>query len=342
MSAEQATAIELDETNVAAYVDNEILPALDAEEATEIEPVSEQTYVNWIFRVVLDDGRVIYLRQTRDHVKSKPDISMDPTRIAFEVRMLELVGSIIPGVVPEVLHIDGANNVAVLSDIRRGAPLLVDELRSGRPHPETGPQFGADIGAVHRATLGIPNSEVRGSDADNEAAIDFHLGMRLEPALTEHRQETEALLAASREAPQGLVLGDLASKNIFVEGDRVRFLDLERAFVGDQAFDLAFLFCHYLIENQPEQIDSSLGFIENFIGSYRNQRESELSLEAWHTMESRLKRFLGVTLLYRIDGFYLVVDVGEDKNLWRERAAALLADDSPTPLLETLKGLIKQ
>jgi len=306
------------------------------------DEITEETYVNYIFKAEIQIGnkrRVFYLRQTRDHVKTKPEKKLEPDRILFDVKIHLLLSKIKNGIIPEVLYLDKENNVAVLSDIKRGAPLLVKELINGRAHPQTGKYFGKILGDFHSGTVDIPHSKVRGSNEENEKAIDFHLGMRLEPALTDYPVETKQLLKESRESEHCLVMGDLASKNIFIDHNKVRFLDLERAFVWDAAFDLAFLFCHYLIEIKPEKITDSLKFIQNFMDSYLLERKFSGKKAA--EFQNRVIRYLGITILYRLFGFYLVINLDRDKNRWREIAGELLMDNTSSSLYSSLKKLLK-
>ncbi len=338
-------SMNLDEINVRSYVEGTILPVLyPGDKVIDVRSVTEQTYVNWIFAADIRDpqtstARTIYLRQSRDYVKGKPEIRMDGARIRYETRILRKLSEWIPGVTPTVLHLDVENNVAVLSDIKRGAPLLVSELRAGRANPDSGSFFGTTVATVHGKSLGIDHSEVRGTAEANAASVDFDLGMRLKPSLDDtrpYRAATEMLLQDSAHSQQCLVLGDLNSKNVFIDGDQVRFLDLERSFVGDGAFDVAFLFCHYLVEIQEEALREALRFITRFMAAYSERMSAFLTPRELAQLQNRIVRFLGVTILYRIYGFYMVVDVGEDKLLWEQRAASLLNDRCSTSVAQAL------
>jgi len=336
--------MDLNLENIKEYLAQTVLPTLAFSDYTisDVSEVTDQTYVNWIYKVELrkgDDKQIIYLRQTRDHVKKKPDIKMDAARIKFEVNILNLLQEIIPGIIPEVLFYDKDNNVAVLNDIKRNGNLLVHELLAGRPHPETGKFFGVTIAKVHGQTLGVAKEKVRGSEKENTEAVAFHLGMRLKPALEMYQDETKEFLKTSDKAKKTLVLGDLASKNIFIDGSKVRFLDLERAFVGDPGFDLAFLFCHYLIEVPPDSISASVEFITNFTDSYRQKMKEYLKDEEIKKLENRVIKFLGITILYRIFGFYLVVNVKQNEEFWKLAAYKMLADKKSDSLVDVLHKL---
>ncbi len=335
----------LSKENIPQYLQG-IIPKIPGwENKTKIitvEEITEQTYVNYIFRAEIEIAEekqrlYVYLRQTRDHVKTKPERKLEPDRIQFEARILGLLNKINAGVNPRVIFLDAENNVAVLSDIKRGCPLLVEELIRGNAHPETGKFFGKTIGKFHCATLGISHAEVRGTAEMNKEAVDFHLGMRLEPALRMFPETTNKLLTDSEKAQKCLVLGDLASKNIFVDGNKVRFLDLERAFIGDPAFDLAFLFCHYLIEITPDKIKQSLKFIKEFMAGYKLEVAIKLSTQEIQQLKNRVIRFLGITVLYRLFGFYLVVNVERNKKRWTEIAEKLLAETKTTSLPDCLE-----
>lgn len=311
--------------------------------AVKCEEVKEETYVNYIFRVTLQlNGQesIVYLRQTRDHLKSSPQRKLDPARMVFESRFLTLLNNIASDVVPEVLYLDGANNIAVLTDIKRDGVLLVNELLKGKPHPETGAYFGSILATYHRETLNIDHSLVHGSEAENEKALKFHEGMRMEPAEKMFPSLTSSLLAESRKAEKCLVLGDLTSKNIFVDEEKVRFLDLERAFVGDPAFDLGYLLAHYLTEVKPECLKESVKFTGNFMESYRQVMRAAIGEDAMAKLENRAIRFLGAMILFRFFGLYFVVKIERDTGYWAKIARSLLSDTEATRLSDLLPSLL--
>lgn len=335
--------MELDIKNIIDYLENRIIPnfSFKVDKIVNVEEITDQTYVNWIFKVVLKSGRkniTLYLRQSRNFVKKKPDMKLDEKRIEFEVKILNYLQDIISNVTPKVIFFDKENNVAVLEDIKEKRRLLVYELLKGRTHPEIGKIFGKIIANIHGRTLGISHKMVRGSKEANDKAIDFHLGMRLKPAQKLFPQETIKFLKLSRNSIKCLVLGDLASKNIFVDNKTIKFLDLERAFVGDPAFDLAFLFCHYLIEVPDKDINKSLEFISNFMIGYIETMRKYLEKNKVEALENRIIRFLGITILYRLFGFYLVVNAKRNEEFWINYARKCLTSES-TSLIKMLKEI---
>ena len=326
------TMLKINEKNIKTYLVKTLPTVLGINKnrfsIIKSNEITEQTYVNYIFRTEVKLKKVFYLRQSRDHIKAAPDQKADPKRISYEVNILNLLNNIVKDIVPEVIYLDKKNNIAFLTDIKRGAPLLVNELLEGRPHPQTGKYFGEIIAKIHGQTFGKSNRRIRGSDKENKKARDFHMGMRLKPAKKILSKDVQSLLEDSNKAPKCLVLGDLASKNIFIDKDKVRFLDLERSFVGDPAFDLGFLFCHYLIEIKPQKREQSLEFINQFMKSYCNIMMQYLSRTEIQQLSNRAIRFLGVTILYRLFGFYMVVNIKRRKKYWIKTAKNLLQGKS--------------
>lgn len=331
---------ELSPQNVVEYVRTKAPTSLGIIEVLVAEEVTEETYVNWIFKVqarTTTGPLTFYLRQTRDFVKAKPDIKLPASRIGFECKMLALLNELVPNLTPTVLFFDSENNVLWLTDVKRGCPLLVNEFVAGRPHPEVGIYFGQVLAHIHTKTMGISHGAVRGSVKLNDEAKAFHLGMRLKPAQELLPEETKQLVRSCDPREQCLVLGDLASKNIFVDGMQVRFLDLERAFVGDPAFDLAFLFCHWLMEVPQNKRLESIITLDNILKAYGEGRNSSLKAQQLTGTMKRVSGYLGVTILYRLFGVYLVRDVGLDKDYWKEIGLCLLKEQ-PARLMPWLRN----
>jgi 5-methylthioribose kinase len=213
--------------NVEMYVRDRVLLLLGVQEASviSVEEITQHTYVNWVFHVSLSNNSrpiSVYLRQSRNYTKARPDVYMDPDRTVFEARILRLLTDIVTDVTPEVLWHDQENNVLVLTDVRRGAPVLADELRNGRVHLSCSWSLGRTIAQIHDATRAIANSRARGSDMANRVAKQTSQELRLGPARALHPGDVDRLLRMSDSAEPGLVLGDLGPKNIFVDRDIAR------------------------------------------------------------------------------------------------------------------------
>lgn len=312
--------------NVGPYISLQVIPALDLGPLTVefVQEVSEHTYVNWIFHAVLRGAETrlsIYLRQNREHAKARPDVSMDPARGGVEARVLHLLGGIVPGVTPAILWHDRTNNVLALEDIRRGAPFLVDELKEGRSHTLAAGDLGRSIGQVHAATRALPSGAVHGSWEANAEARQISQRLRLGPAQVVEREMVAELVISTGHFSEGLVMGDLGSKNIFIDGGRARFLDFERSYVGDQAFDLGFLFAHYLVELPPWAASDGIAAVSACFNEYKRVALPSSESSAF---EIRMLRWLGAMILYRTSTAYMGWSIGDENAAWRRRGSRLL------------------
>lgn len=306
----------INDDNVRNYVEELVLPNLLFEAAfVTAEPVTRHTYVNNIYRVTLDtdQGMVdVYLRQALDHIRVDPPAKVPPERIFYEERVLRQLSEIFEReITPRVLYSDRDNFLLVLSDVGQGASVLVDELAGGRVHPETGKAIGDTLGTMHGKMWGGAFELDPGS---NERRLQRHFYNRLKQAREIDLKATQDLIDESASAPQTFVAGDFASKNILVTGKDIHFVDLERSFVGDPAFDIGFLMGHYLVEmgNNPELQRDIKKLVKLVMKAYTD-RLTHFGIDnlAVERIEGRAVRFAGATILYRLFGR---AKAGEIKN----------------------------
>ncbi|HSW37547.1 MAG TPA: phosphotransferase [Candidatus Saccharimonadales bacterium] len=329
--------------NVGEYFNDVVLPHLpEGSEVTDTREVTEYTMVNWIFAVGIRLGstgehNTTYLKQSRDYVKGYTDMERPANRIGIENKVLDFLHTVIPENVPEVIVYDEPNNVLAMTDIQRSGRLLLGELLAGRAHPEVGGPFGAVIARVQLSTFDRSLDDILGIGINQgHADMASILGFRVKPAQRLYPELTNQVLKRSDEGPKCFILGDLSSKNIFVEGNQARFVDFERVAVGDPAHDPAYLFAHMLVQIKPDQLTQAVEFVDKFMKSYTQKLREKFSSEELDRLQNQIARFLGITILHRVLGEYFVVDVGEDKELWQERAATLLADTKSTSVVEAL------
>ncbi len=297
-------SIQLAGDNVQEYTREVILPNLSVGTTViDSREVTENSMVNWVFAVDItngDLGQTLYVRQGRDHAKKDSSIVRDLRRVGIEADALRYLGKIVPGTVPEVIHYDEQNHVLVLSDVRRGGQLLTDELQAGRVHPEVGVQLGKTLATIQNVTKGKTLKDILGDktpDLFGDTMVDY-LKDRLVAADLVAPAMTDYLLKRGN-ASRTLLLGDLASKNIFVEGDKARFFDLERVTTGDPAYDPAYLLCHYLIETPVPQRDHALEFVDLFMKSYVENLDDGHTEGEISSLEDRIIRYIGFSILHR-------------------------------------------
>lgn len=308
--------------NVKKYVEERVIANLPfAASFVKAQPVTKHTYVNNLFRVTLKKDKEslnIYLRQALDHVKAQPEIKLAPQRIFYEGQVLKRLNEEIfeKGIVPKVFFVDEENFILILSDVREDSPVLVDELASGKVHPETGRSLGRTLGMLHGKTWEAKPSHFDLDQEKNQKQLKRHFFNRLEQAKEIDPKVVQEIVDESKKAGCTFVAGDFASKNIFIHPKgEISFVDLERSFVGDPAFDLGFLIGHYLIElgNQPEIKEELLELVKEFTASYREaMQENRIPAEEIEMILKRGARFAGATILYRLYGRAKAGEISEE------------------------------
>jgi len=298
----------IDSHNIREYAERAVIPNLPFE-ATFVtaEPVTRHTYVNNIYRITLETRHGplnVYLRQALDHVKAEPEAKVPPGRIFYEEEVLRRLSEIFDQeITPAVLCSDHDNFVLVLSDVGEHATMLVDELSEGHVHPETGKAIGNVLGTMHGRTW---DTEAFVLDpGGNERQLQKHFYNRLQQARNIDPIATQGLIDESTSAPRTFVAGDFASKNILISGKAIRFVDLERSFVGDPAFDIGFLFGHYMVEmgNNTKLREDIRRLAGSMMKAY-SDRLSDLGIDSStvEQIEHRAVKFAGATILYRLFG----------------------------------------
>jgi 5-methylthioribose kinase len=330
--------------NVREYFNGIVLPHLpEGSEVTSTREITEYSMVNWVFAVGVRLGGTAeeetdYLRQSRDHIKRYPDMERPASRIGIENRVLGFLHDIIPDNVPEVINYDEENNVLALTDVQRSGQLLVQELAEGRAHPEAASSLGEAVARVQLASLGLSLEDILEVELNQtDISMATVLGFRGKPAQQLYPEPTREVLERSDEGPKALILGDLSSKNTFVEGDEASILDFERVAVGDLAHDPSYLFAHVLVEITPDHLHQSVEFVDNFMESYTQRLRERFDDRELDLLQNQIARFLGITILHRILGEYFVSDVGIVKRtIWQDRAASLLTDTKSRSVVEAL------
>jgi tRNA A-37 threonylcarbamoyl transferase component Bud32 len=338
----------LNSNNVEDYFDKTALPAMPSgTEVVCINEVTENTFVNWVFAMHLrvgDSGQseTVYVRQSRDYVKEYKDLARDPRRVETEARALGFINGVAPGAVPEVINLDKDNSILILSDIRLGGALLADEFTEGRVHEEVGANFGRTIAEIQNASLYLSFGQILGDESIKESDDkNAYLGSRVEAPMRLFPEQTTDLLRQSSDSQRSFVVGDLSPKNIFVEGNDARFLDLERTSTGDPAYDPAYIVTHFLIDVDHKLHSKSLEFIKKFMQSYTKVISEKLSQDEINGLQNRIVRFIGFSILHRTQGSHFVSYTGEDKDLWQQRAGLLLEDTSSISVFDAISSLLK-
>ncbi|MET9695324.1 phosphotransferase [Streptomyces sp. NPDC006529] len=185
-----------------------------------------------VWRVRVADGQLVIVKQITDVGDADADA---PTRFAREVAALRLAGRAAgPAVAPALLATDPPSRVLVMEhvdDLGRTADWMPGYAESlARLHALTGP---ADAGALPAW------SGPTAADAESFLALARALDVPVPPAVPD---ELAALL--DRLDPAGhhaLLHGDPCPGNDLYSADGLRFIDFERASLGNGLMELAYL-----------------------------------------------------------------------------------------------------
>jgi 5-methylthioribose kinase len=282
---------------------------------------------NVVLRVSWPGGCAV-VKQSLPKLRVRADWPFDRRRTLGERDALTLVGRLVPGSVPRVLHCDEDAFALVISCAPSGGALWKDGLLRGEADPAVAARVGSLLGRIHRLAAGDPAARERFADQTVlvEGRTDpYHVTTAaahpgLAPAI---EAEVERLLATRRT----LTLGDWSPKNLFVYPDRILAIDFEVAHWGDPAFDVAFCLTHLSLKEMRfgARVDY-LACAERFWRAYR--AEDALGL----CDEDAVVRELGCLLLARIDGKSPVEYVEDDatKDAVRALGAELLTGPKRT------------
>jgi len=263
--------------------------------------------VNYVFRIDIDanDGeKTVYIKQARPYVKIDSKMRFSPDRICYEYKTIKIIAKIIgQEVVPRVLYFDRKNFVMVMEDLKRDGEVLAIELKNGLIKPEIGKKFGKLLGILHGKTFG-KNIVIRNYKKDKEM-FEFNYNFRTSGARKFDENSVERLVNESKRFKKSLIISDLASKNVFVEGDNVRLYDFEGAHFGDPAWDVGFILGHFILEvvHRPQISKDVKELIKNFMKSYRlKMLECNINPDYIEGIEERATKFMGTTILHRVAG----------------------------------------
>jgi 5-methylthioribose kinase len=279
-------------------------------------------------------GRCVVVKQSLPKLRVEADWPFDQRRTLVERDCLALLGRLVPGAVPDVLHCDEASFALVISCVPAGGVLWKRELLAGRLDAAVAGRAGELLGRIHM--LAARDAAARERFADQTVLVQgrtdpYHVAAaalhpELAPAI---EAEVERLLSTRRT----LTLGDYSPKNIFVYPEHVVAIDFEVAHWGDPGFDVAFCLTHLALK--------AVRFDERHLAGARSFWQAYLATGAAGLCdEEGLVCELGCLLLARVDGKSPVEYIEDEgtKDTVRALAARLIHGPSRT-LPEALQAV---
>ncbi|HEY5070602.1 MAG TPA: aminoglycoside phosphotransferase family protein [Caulobacteraceae bacterium] len=247
-------------------------------------------------------SRTLCVKRARARLAVVDDWRAPVERVRVEYRWFETARSVVADAAPRPLGLDAERGLIAMEFLEAADhPLWKIQLLAGEVDVAAAALVGARIGAIHAATAGRRDIEVRfASDA-------IFFALRLEPyllAAAERRPGVAAVLRAlsarTERTRLALVHGDVSPKNILVGPKGPIFLDAETAWYGDPAFDLAFCLNHLLLKCLvvPAAIARLAQSFRALAGAYLERVE----WEPRSVLEARAASLIPGLLLARVDG----------------------------------------
>ncbi len=228
-----------------------------------------------------------------------------PARSAREAEGARALASILPaGSVPEVVFEDPANHLFVMTAAGASAQNWKTLLLAGTVNSHHFMAAGDLLARIHRESAARS-----GEFAAAFSGATYFESLRLEPYYeytAREVPEAAAFLASlcdqTRSRRLALVHGDFSPKNLLVTPERMVLLDHEVIHFGDPAFDLGFVFAHFLSKahHMPSQRAALLEGAGAFWRSYR-QGAPDPAGAAAHTLGCLLARVAGRSQLEYLD-----------------------------------------
>ncbi len=270
-------------------------------------------------------------KQSLGKLRVKDDWTSQRERIFGEAAAIQLLGRILDGAVPQVVHVDRANFLYVMTAAPEGSVVWKESLLEGQVSREVAEAAGRLLAAIIKASQSEPSFQEQFADRTvfDELRIDPYYRTTA-ARLPEAREALEQLMEDSWKIRSALVHGDYSPKNMLVRGDSIFLIDFEVVHWGDPSFDSAFLLNHLMLK------------------SFHQPRFAELYFQAarafWQALDAGLRdartvdfepmtvRHLGGLMLARMDGKSPVEYIRDEgvKSRVRRTANSLLRERPET------------
>ena len=267
----------LDETSVVSYLQSRGLISGKAEVETLTGGVS------CVVIAVKTKDQNLVLKQALPELKVATLWQADQRRAIVEAKAMELLHSITPLSVPELIDLDEANFTLTMQRLPEDCTNWKVDMLAGTIHPTIAGELGGILAAWHN--FGVANKSAR--DGFMEDSLFEQL--RVTPFYRAVAQKNTDLAPRINELideittqKTTLVHGDFSPKNIIITSELSPVvLDFEVMHTGNPVFDLAFLsahlLCKYLRTTDQRQRDLLAQSATNFITSYHDNAQIGIS-----------------------------------------------------------------
>jgi 5-methylthioribose kinase len=255
---------------------------------------------NLVLRVVNETTSFV-VKQSRPQLRTADAWFSDIDRIYREQEVMQALSPLLPGTVPEVLHVDRENYAYAMSCAPAEAVGWKGELLAGQIDSAMGERVGRVLGLMHE---GSARDAVQfGAFADHTAYVQLRVDpfyRRVQERRPEVVAEVGAVIDQMLTLKEALCHGDYTPKNMLIHDRGFTLVDYETAHFGDPTMDLGLFLAHLTLKTvrRPERRHDYFRLMRSFWKSYLAQVRFRPADE----LERRGVQHLGVCLLARIDG----------------------------------------
>jgi len=266
-------------------------------------------------------------KQSLGRLRVKDDWTSQRERIFREAAAIQSLGRILDGAVPQVVHVDRANFLYVMTAAPEGSVVWKKSLLEGQVSREVAEAAGRLLAAIITASQSDPSFQEQFADRTvfDELRIDpyYRTTAARDP---EARDALEQLIEDSWNIQTSLVHGDYSPKNMLVRDDGIFLIDFEVVHWGDPSFDSAFLLNHLMLKAFHQPRFGGLYF--QAARRFWQALNAGLSDARTVDFEAMTVRHLGGLMLARMDGKSPVEYIRDEgvKSRVRRTAKRLLAE----------------
>lgn len=252
---------------------------------------------------LLECGPVkLVVKQALPKLRVKDEWFADVARNRYEQLYMRYVAGFLPRAVPKIVYSDDVLGFFAMEYLGEGYRNWKSLLMSGDTTSDYAQQAGHILGTIHRRSWkdATVQSQFETTETFSQLRADAYL-------ITTGRRHPRLSSAFEKEAHRilntrlCLVHGDYSPKNMLIGPDRrLVVLDCEVAWFGDPAFDLAFLFNHFMLKALYHHADPA-PFIQ-LASTAWNAYERALNRAESATLRAHVARLQPMLMLARVDG----------------------------------------
>lgn len=194
-------------------------------------------------------------KQSLGKLRVKDEWRSSRARVFREATAIQSLGTILNGAVPQVIHVDRANFLYLMTAAPEGSVVWKKLLLAGNVSVAVAETAGRLLATMIKNSQDEPVFQRQFADRTvfDELRIDpyYRTTAARHP---EVRAALGKLIEDSWKIRTSLVHGDYSPKNMLVRGDGIFLIDFEVVHWGDPAFDSAFLLNHLMLKSfhQPQ------------------------------------------------------------------------------------------